>query len=323
MPLTIVMMGTGEFAVPPFRAVLRSEHRVAAVVTQPDRTGRGHHQHVNVVKELATAAGVAVLQPEKASDPGFLNQLRALQPDVILVAAYGQILKRELLAIPRLGAFNLHGSLLPRHRGAAPVQYSIWKGDAVTGVTLFRIEPALDSGPVVGMVETPIEAHETSGRLMLRLAELCVPMTLDVLGQLERGTAEFRVQDPSGVTLAPKIQREDGVIRWSDPAKAVDCHVRAMQPWPKATTTLMRPGQSPLRCLIWRVDPKVMPSEIPVEERRGLAVSGRIRVGFGRLFVAVGDGWMEVLQLQVEGRKPVDGRSFVNGLELPEGSRFE
>lgn len=205
MSLKIVLMGTGEFAVPPFRGLLNSPHEIVGVLTQPDKTGRGHHRHTNPVKELAIAKAVPVFQPERVNRPEMLATLRSLQADLFIVAAYGQILKPELLAIPRLGAFNLHGSLLPRHRGAAPVQYAVWKGDAVTGVTIFQIEVALDSGPMVGRVETPIGELETSGELMLRLAELSVPLTLEVVQHLAAGTAVLQPQDTAFVTLAPKI----------------------------------------------------------------------------------------------------------------------
>ena len=317
MPLRLVLMGTGEFAVPPFRALLGSEHSVVGVLTQPDRSGRGHHQHVNPVKEMAVACNVPVFQPERVNRPEMLDTLRSLKADVFIVAAYGQILKPELLAIPRLGAFNLHGSLLPRHRGAAPVQYSIWKGDTTTGVTIFQIEPALDSGPVVGKVETPIGLSESSGELMLRLAELSVPLTLRVVQQLADGTAVFERQDSSQVTLAPKIARESGAIDWSQSCHQIDCHVRAMQPWPKASTILQRDGQSAGRCTIQQVGRStdlLLPS-LP-------SVAGRLQEHHGRLFAAAGDGWLEILRVQPDGRKSMDGRSFVNGYSITSNDRF-
>lgn len=316
MPLRIILMGTGDFALPPFRAVMDSAHRVVGVVTQPDRSGRGHHQHINAVKELAVARGIDVLQPDKASQPEFLDQLRAMQPDLILVAAYGQILRASLLAIPRLGAFNLHGSLLPRHRGAAPVQYAIWSGDATTGVSMFRIEPALDSGPVCGVVTTPILPRETSGELMLRLADLCVPMTLQTLHELETGTAAFTAQDATRVTLAPKIPREAGIIDWSRSRRQIDCHIRAMQPWPKAMTTLRRSDGTDMRCLIQAVE-----ADSP-RAPAGCVPPGTLQVTSGQLFVCCGDGWIEVLQLQLEGRRSTDARAFLNGIVLGEGDSF-
>lgn len=316
MALRVVLMGTGDFAVPPFRAVLESSHQVVAALTQPDKIGRGHHQHVNVVKQLAESYGVPVLQPERVNRAEVLEQLRSFQADVFLVAAYGQILKPALLEIPRLGAFNLHGSLLPRHRGAAPVQYSIWKGDTQTGVTIFQIELALDSGPMIGKVETTIGARETSGELMLRLAELSVPLTLDALNQLEAGTARFEKQDESFVTLSPKIAREDGLIQWAQTSREIDCQVRAMQPWPKASTILRRPGHTDVRCIILDVQ------ALGATEAAASAQPGSVTAVNGRLIVKTGDAALEVLKIQPEGRKAVDGRSFLNGHPIPEGTTF-
>jgi len=317
MSLKIVLMGTGEFAVPPFRALLNSPYEIVGVLTQPGKTGRGHHQHANPVKELAVAKAVPVFQPERVNRPEMLDTLRVLQADLFIVAAYGQILKSELLAIPRLGAFNLHGSLLPRHRGAAPVQYAIWKGDSFTGVTIFQIELSLDSGPMIGRVETPIGASETSGELMLRLADLSVPLTLEVVQNLEAGTAVFQPQDAALVTLAPKIPREAGVIDWTKSRHEIDCHIRAMQPWPKASSVLQRRDQPPLRCIIRQVAALSEDGLSP-----GCFVPGRVQDHQGRLLVGAGDGWLEILKLQPEGRKAVDGRSFVNGYPLAEGDGF-
>ncbi len=317
MPLKVVLMGTGEFAVPPFRALLDSSHEIVGVLTQPDKIGRGHHQHVNPVAELARAKSVLLFQPERVNRPEMRETLRSLQADVFIVAAYGQILKPELLTIPRLAAFNLHGSLLPRHRGAAPVQYAIWKGDEMTGVTVFQIEQALDSGPIVGRVETNVCARETSGELMLRLAELSVPLTLDVVQKLEAGTAVFETQDETQVTLAPKIPREAGVIDWRKSSREMDCHIRAMQPWPKASSILLRHLQSPMRCIVLQVTVS--------EETAGLpdsSIPGSVVGHHGRLFVRTGDGWLEILKLQPEGRKAVDGCSFVNGYPVVHGDRF-
>lgn len=330
MSLKIVLMGTGDFALPPFRAVLDSAHTVVGVLTQPDRAGKGHHQHINPVRELAVAHGVSVFQPERVNRPEMLETLRSLQADVFVVAAYGQILKPELLAIPRLGAFNLHGSLLPRHRGAAPVQYSIWKGDTITGVTMFQIEPSLDSGPMVGRVSTTIGELETSGELMLRLAELSVPLTLQVLQQLAEGTAVFETQNSDEVTLAPKIAREAGLIRWSQKGREINCHVRAMQPWPKASSVLRRSESMPLRCILHQVSSctsDLFPERSLSAASDGLtavsSVPGMLKEHQGRLFVRVADGWLEILKIQPEGRKPVDGRSFLNGHPLQVGDHFE
>lgn len=317
MGLRVVLMGTGAFALPPFRAVLESDHQVVATVTQPERSGRGHHRHVNEVRVLAESFGVPVLQPDRVNHGEVLQQLRSFEADLFLVAAYGQILKPELLEIPRLGAFNLHGSLLPRYRGAAPVQYSIWQGDELAGVTIFRIEPALDSGPMVGKVSTRIGPQETSGELMLRLADLCVPLTLEVLEQLEQGSAVFEQQDAAQVVFSPKISRDAGVIDWSAAGRLVDCQIRAMQPWPKASSVLQRPGEKDLRCLIQRV--RVVP------DTPGSSTGphpGVTRVQDGELQVRSGDGWLVIEIIQPEGKRAMEGMAFANGYHLSGGGEF-
>lgn len=316
MPLRIVLLGTGEFALPPFRALLESaDQTVVGVYTQPDRTGRGHHRHVNPVKVLAEEHDVAVFQPARVNAAEVLDELRSLQADVFIVAAYGQIMKPAFLAIPRLGAFNLHGSLLPRHRGAAPVQYSIWKGDAEGGVTMFQIEPSLDSGPMVGKVATPIGSKETSGALMLRLAELSVDLTLDVVDQLDRQTAVFEPQDAALVTLSPKIKKEEGVIDWSQSAAEIDCHVRAMNPWPKASTWLHVADRKPLRCILLDVEPVVGTSS--------KAAVGTIDVSEKQLWVQTADGRLNVLSLQPEGKQAMDATAFLNGYGIAKAAAFK
>jgi len=310
--MRIALFGTGSFALPPFRTLIASDHDVAAVYTQPDRTGRGHHRHINPVKALAEENAIPVRQPERINLPDVLDDLRQFDADAFVVAAYGQILKPEFLAIPPLGAFNLHGSLLPRHRGAAPVQYSIWKGDTETGVTMFQIEPALDSGPVVGQVATAIDSKETSGQLMERLAQMSGPLTLDVLNQLEAGTAQFVPQDTSLVTLAPKIRKEHGIIDWTQSAAEIDCHVRAMQPWPKASTNLISDSNA-LQCIVIDTEPL----EEPSRQKPGTIIeSGK------RLLVATGSGTLQVHRIQPHGRQAMDATSFTNGYRVSTDSRF-
>ncbi len=316
MALRIAVFGTGEFALPTFRALMESErHKVVGAYTQPDRTGRGHHRHVNKVKELAEQHGVPVFQPEKINKAEALEELRGLAADVFIVAAYGQILKPEFLAMPRLGAFNLHGSLLPRHRGAAPVQYSIWKGDQQAGVTIFQIEPALDSGPMIGKVATDIGPKETSGELMTRLADLSVDLTFTALDQLEAGTAVFETQDESLVTLAKKIQKEDGLIDWGQSAQQVDCHVRAMQPWPKASTFLYAPDRKPLRCIVTQAKPLS-------SSATSTTPAGRIITEDKRLLVQTGHGLLEIEMIQPEGKKPMDAAGFLNGYGIKTNANF-
>lgn len=297
---------------------MESDHTVAAVFTQPDRTGRGHHRHVNAVKSLAIGHGVPVHQPHNVNHAAVLDTLRDLNADAFVVAAYGQILKQDFLDIPRLGAFNLHGSLLPRHRGAAPVQYSIWKGDRLTGITVFRIERGLDSGPIVGKVETEIDPTETSADLMPRLAELSVSLTDEVLRQLELGTATFQCQDAAGVTLAPKLRKEDGQIDWTQSPRQIDCQVRAMQPWPKANSRFVRSDGTSLRCIILDVAAcdTVAPAEL-----MGCRPGDLVSVD-KRLVVCTGDGAVELKIIQPQGKKPMTADSFLNGYGATKECRF-
>ena len=310
----ILLMGTGGFSLPPFQALLESDHDIRAVYTQPERIGRGHHRHFNPVKFLAEENNIPVRQPKRVNEPEVLDQLRSFDADLFIVAAYGQLLKPELLAIPRLGAFNLHASLLPRHRGAAPVQYSIWKGDRETGVTIFEIQPALDSGPIAGCVKTRIGPKETSGELMQRLANLSVPLTLDVVNQLEAGRAVLKSQDERLATLAPKIRKEEGTIDWSRSAEEITCHVRAMQPWPKAGSCLRSRGTS-LRCLLHEVT--------PVDgDAKGTAEPGMILDSGKRLIAATGSGPLEIVRIQPPGKSVMPAAAFLNGCQISEGSRF-
>ncbi|MCH2212715.1 MAG: methionyl-tRNA formyltransferase [Fuerstiella sp.] len=312
MSLRLVLLGTGEFALPSFRALIASEHDVVAVYTQPDRTGRGHHRHVNQVRVLGEENDIPVRQPERVNNSDVLDELRSFNADLFVVAAYGQILKPDFLAIPRLGAFNLHGSLLPRHRGAAPVQYSIWKGDCETGVTIFQIEPALDSGPVVGRVTTATGPRETSGELMQRLAEMSGPLTLEVLSRLADNTVIFEPQDSGLVTLAPKIRKEDGFIDWSQSAVEIDCQVRAMQPWPKASTW-MDSGDRRLRCILVDVQPLTKTTTVE---------PGTIVQTEKFLTVATGSGMLQVNRIQPEGKQSMDAIAFMNGYRTATGLRF-
>lgn len=319
MPLRLVMLGTGGFALPTLRSLLGSSHTVAALVTQPDRVGRGHHHHVNVMKEAALAAGIDVWQPDRANSPESLERLKSCNADVFVVAAYGQILSAQLLALPRLGAINLHASLLPRYRGAAPVQYAIWNGEQRTGASIFQIVPQLDAGPVLGAVETEIGPEETSGELELRLADLASALTLQVLVRLEHGTAEPVAQDLAHVSLAPKITKEQGLIDWSRSSEQVACQVRAMQPWPMPYSFLQRGRHAPLRVLVLIVRPI---GEVPAAGWDHAAPGDVVPVETGRLLVRTGTGLLEIARLQPAGKRPMSATEFLRGHPLAQGDRF-
>ena len=314
MSLRLVFLGTGSFALPTFRGLYETGHEVVGLVTQPDRTGQGHHRHVNPLKELAEENSTPVFQPAKANEADSIARLREFEADLFVVAAYGQILSAELLSLPRLGAINLHASLLPKYRGAAPIQYAVLCGETETGITIFQIEPKLDAGPVLGVVKTDIGGKETYGVLQDRLSELAVPLTQQVVDELATGMTKPLTQDTSLVTKAPRLTKEQGQIPWQKPARLVCCHIRGVQPWPKPSTTIELAEGKPLRLLILDAEPvdRAVPGEpgsIEVEDRK-------------RLFVQTGEGAVEVLTLQPEGRKAVSAAQFLNGRALSSADRF-
>ena len=314
MTLRLVFLGTGTFALPTFRGLYETVHEVVGLVTQPDRTGRGHHRHRNPLKMLAEENATAVFQPAKANAADSIARLREFQPDLFVVAAYGQILSAEFLEIPRLGAINLHASLLPKYRGAAPIQYAVMCGETETGITVFQIEPGLDAGPVLGMTSTAIGETETYGQLQDRLADLAVPLVKQVIDQLATGTTTPRPQDVSLVTKAPRLTKEQGQIPWQKPARLVCCHIRGVQPWPKPTTTVAQADGRQLRLLILSAVPTDRrldgePDSITVEDRQ-------------RLFVQTGAGAVEVLSIQPEGRTAMSPGEFLNGRPLSSDDRF-
>ncbi|MFP6765755.1 MAG: methionyl-tRNA formyltransferase, partial [Planctomycetaceae bacterium] len=277
MTLRLVFLGTGTFALPTFRGLYETGHEVVGLVTQPDRTGRGHHRHQNPLKTLAEENATAVFQPAKANAEEAIARLQEFQADLFVVAAYGQILSAELLEIPRLGAINLHASLLPKYRGAAPIQYALLCGETETGVTIFQIEPGLDAGPVLGMTSTAIGESETYGELQDRLSDLAVPLAKQVIEQLAKGTATPRPQDVSQVTRAPRLAKEQGQIPWQKSARLVCCHIRGVQPWPKPSTTIEMADGSQLQLLILSAVPADRrldggPGAIAVVDRKRLFV---------------------------------------------------
>lgn len=314
MSLRIVMLGTGSFALPTFRGLYETSHNIVGLVTQPDRTGRGHHKHVNPMKELAFERGTPVFQPSKANEPESLKHLREFNADLFVTAAYGQILSAELLNIPRLGAINVHASLLPKYRGAAPIQFAIIHGETETGITIFRIEPKLDAGPILGVVRTKIGDTETYGELQDRLADLAVPLTCQVVDSLAEGTAVESVQDASQVTKAPRLRKSDGAIPWQKSSRLVDCHIRGVQPWPKPSTVL-HSGDAAVRMLVLSVD---------LSDHSVAGEPGAVEVVDNRqLFVKTGDGSVELLSIQPEGKRPMTAAEFLNGKRIATGDHFE
>jgi methionyl-tRNA formyltransferase len=311
--LRVVYFGTPDFAVPSLRRLLDEGYPVVATVTQPDRPrGRGQRESASPVKALAQERGVPVLQPDRLKDDTFLDSVRRLRPDLGVVAAYGKILPQALLDIPRLGLINVHASLLPRWRGASPVHRAVMAGDAETGVSIMRVALALDAGSVFSMARRPIAPDETSGEVERDLAIIGAAALLDVVRHLEAGTAHEAPQDESGVTYAPRLTKDEGLIDWSAPAAAIHNQARGLQPWPRAFTSL-----DATRVIVLR-------TTLPGQAGSGDPAPGEIvAIDDDALVVAAGDGALvRLLRVQLEGRRPVSGRDLAAGTRIKPGRRF-
>ncbi len=311
------MLGTGEFALPAFRAIADSSHELVGLVTQPDRFDARGRLHQNVMKEFAVARDIPVLQPANINTEESLAQLRALNADLFMVAAYGQILSAEVIGVPLQGCYNLHASLLPKYRGAAPIQYAVWKGETETGVSIFKIEPRLDAGPILATVRTTIDPRETAGELEVRLADLVAPVTLQFLDDLERGPLTGTLQDKSLVTKAPKLKKGFGAIDWSQTGQQINCQVRAMQPWPMPYAFLNIEGCPPLRVLILEVAPEAVPDTS--DHAPGTIVHNNGK----SLRVKCADGSCQIDRIQPVGKRPMAIAEFLRGYPAIPGSRFE
>ena len=307
--MRVVFFGTPEFAVPSLAALLAADVEVAAVVTQPDRPSGRSHSRLTAppVKQFAATAGLPVWQPERPRGETFLTQLRSAEADLGVVVAYGHLLPGELLEIPRMGLVNVHASLLPRWRGAAPIQWALLSGDPETGVSIMRIATGLDTGPVWHQERIPIGADDTAGALTLRLAELGARTLLGALPAVARNDVPG-AQSDVGVTHAPKIDRDTARIRWHDPAVAVSCRIRAMDPAPGAWTVL--DGKE-----IKLFGPTVLASEA--------APPGSIVAQPSRLLVGTGEGMVEIAAVQPAGRRRVTATEWLRGAHVTGATRFE
>jgi methionyl-tRNA formyltransferase len=309
-PLRITFFGTPDFAVPTLAALLASRHRVVGVVTQPDRPrGRGQRVSASPVKALAASRGIDVLQPEKMRDEAFLAALRAWDADLGVVAAYGRILTDVMLAIPRLGMVNVHASLLPRWRGAAPIHRAILAGDTETGVTIMRVVRELDAGPILATARQPIGPAETTGEVERALALSGARLLVDVINRLAEGPVPEEPQPPTGITYADRITKADAPIFWWRPAGELHDKVRALHPSPLASTTL--DGR---RLLIAATEPA--PDAAPAG-----TLPGTILEAHGdRLVVAAGHGTLRLLTVKPEGKRAMAVREFMAGHHVPPGT---
>jgi methionyl-tRNA formyltransferase len=329
-PLRLVVMGTGPFAVPMFQALIASRHEIVAVFTRPDHAPPGRRPPPNPMRQAATAAGLPVVDPERANAPESIAAIRELAPDLLVVCDYGQLLSAELLAVPLLGGINLHGSLLPRHRGAAPIQRAILAGDPLTGVSVIGMTPRLDAGRVITARETPIGPRETAAELETRLAEIGSQAVLDAIDRLEatvaagHDPAEVGIpQDEARATRAPRLAKADGLVDWSRPAAAIERMRRAFDPWPRAVTFFERADEVRQRLVLAALE-VASPEEFPASAAEpGTVVAAEPAPDPGRIVVACGGGTALVItRLVPEGKRAMTAAEFLRGSPLRPGSRL-
>jgi methionyl-tRNA formyltransferase len=308
--LRIVFFGTPDFAVPTLDALLASRHPVVAVITQPDRPrGRGQRTSPAPVKARALSAGLAILQPERLRDEPFLDNLRALAADLGVVAAYGRILTDAVLAAPRLGMINVHASLLPKYRGAAPVHRAIVAGERETGVTIMRIVKALDAGPMLATARRPIGGDETGDQVERALARIGADLLVRVVDAIASGRVHETPQDESAATYAHRLTKQDGLVDWTWPAARIHDLIRGLHPWPHAYSFLQAQRLILLRSA--EGDPVHAASPGTILEASG-----------DHLVVATGSATLRLLEIQPEGKRPMAIREFLAGHHLAVGDRF-
>lgn len=307
--MRVVFLGSPPFAIPILERLASSRHRPLLVVTPPDRPqGRGRRVRPSEVAAIAEREGIECLRPESTRDPALHARLHELAADVFLVASYGELLREDFLAIPKLECLNVHPSLLPRHRGATPVQAAILAGDEETGVSIQRVVMELDAGDVLVQTRTRVEPGETAGELALRLAELAAATSVEALDLLVDGNATWTPQDPERVTVCRKLKKEHGRVDWTRGAAELERHVRGMNPWPTAQTTLADGAE--LQLLRARV------------AEGGGGGPGTLLAAAKRFVVAAGDGALELVEVKSAGKRAMSGEEFLRGARLEPGSKL-
>lgn len=311
--LEIVFLGSSLFGLPALRAMTEAGHAIRAVVTQPDRRrGRGRQAASPPLKEHAAALGLAVLQPEKVGE--IVPDLERIAPDAIVTAAYAQFLTSKVIRSPKIASINIHPSLLPRYRGAAPIQWAIINGDDETGVTIFRIVRRMDSGPILARRSVAIGESETAPDLEERLSRLGADLLLEVLEDLPAALEAEKVQDEALVTFAPRLKKDDGRLSFDRPSREIGNRVRGLQPWPGAYTAIRREGSEPVRVRILEARvggdaPEAPPGEVIEATDEGITV-------------AAGEGWVMITRLQPEGGKEMPAADFLRGRPVSPGDRL-
>ncbi len=307
--MRLIYMGTPQFAVGPLRALVAAGHDVAAVVTRTDKpAGRGRGLAIPPVKAAALELGLPVHQPKRVREPAFIASLAALTPQVIVVAAYGQILPKEILLLPHYGCVNIHASLLPAYRGAAPVNWAILRGERETGITIMQMDEGMDTGAILLQERIPIGDAETAATLLEKLSCIGAKLIGETLSLLAAGRLVPQAQDAARATVAPLLRKEDGLIDWTQPAVQIRNRVRGLLPWPGAFGT---------------IDGKVF-KILAAETDAGLAEPGiLVRTGRDGLAAGTGDGLLRIVTIQPEGKRPMSAAEFLRGHGAIVGSRFD
>ncbi|MEZ6113782.1 MAG: methionyl-tRNA formyltransferase [Pirellulaceae bacterium] len=322
--MRLLMMGTGPFAAPTFETLLDGPHEVLGLVTRPVPPAVGRRKvPENPMRDVAVARGVELFEPDSINATESIERLAAWNADLLVVCDYGQILSREALGTSRLGGINLHGSLLPRHRGAAPVHWAIWEGDAETGVSVIHMTPRLDGGPILTTRRMPIGPDDTTASLEPRLAELGVGAVSEAIAMLESWDGVSSIgepQDAARVTKAPRLNKQVGQVDWSQPAARIERQVRALQPWPGTYTNWNRDGEA-LRLILDRVH---VVRELATESRPGESKPGEVVVSDGQqLVIATGEGCLRIERIQPAGKRVMEVAEFLRGKSVPVGTCFE
>ncbi|MCR5654591.1 MAG: methionyl-tRNA formyltransferase [Lachnospiraceae bacterium] len=312
--MKIVYMGTPDFAVGPLEALIAAGHEIVLVVTQPDRAkGRSDKLIPSPVKAVAMEHNIPVLTPERIKRPEEVEKLRAYPADIFVVAAFGQILSQEILDMPRYGCVNIHASLLPKYRGAAPIQWSILDGDKKTGVTIMQMDAGLDTGDILFVEETQIGKEETGGELFDRLAEIGSNLIVEALSEIEKGNVHPIKQDDTKSTYAKMLTKETGAIDWAEPAEKIERYVRGLNPWPGCYTSL-----DGAQLKIWKS--RVATEEECAQLPKGAQCGAVVKTTKKEIFVACSVGVLVISELQIAGKKRMAAADFLAGRKIADGT---
>lgn len=308
--MKVIFMGTPDFAVETLEAIIEAGHEVVLVVSQPDKAvGRSKALKYTPVKACALAHGIEVYQPQRVREESCIEYLRGYEADIIIVEAFGQIIPKAILDMPRYGCVNVHASLLPKYRGAAPIQWAVINGDEVTGVTTMRMDEGLDTGDMIMKEEVIVRADETGGSLFEHLSRVGARLCVKTMAAIEAGTAEYTPQDCAKATHTAKIHKELGSIDWTKDARSIECLIRGLDPWPSAYTRL---GDKTLK--IWKAE--------VIDKDSNLAPGCIIKVEKDHIYVQTGSGILALSEVQLEGKKRMPVDAFLNGYTVEEGTYF-